>query len=434
MKKLYEKLTFVCIISMIILTLPTQSNAQFAIDTASNFYDITSHWDNYYDSIIDIQGAENMGGTGYKHYMHWKTEWEPRVQPSGDFLPYLLAVENSYGCFESLGYYDINGVWDEIGPVTSSDQGTDDVGRLSCIEIDPADSTIILCGSPEGGLYYTENTGGKWYNGGLDNPKEDHGLDMFTPGIASIIITHVDTTTYWIVATGDKDHMFSCSRGVLRSKDKGQNWELINGTGNDKLPGNWYYIRKLIQHPNDPEIIFAATSMGLYKTENALDAANAVEWELVLDDQPVTPPSGTENHMGFFDIEFHKTKPDTMFMSIEYRSKHEIEGNEILWSTDGGYTWDTLPYADDHLPVTNEYDYFLSLLELSETNHNIIYIYTKGKGPTYNAMWKYEIDDEEWTQLACPFYDGNGRNGFAVSPVNENLIYAATVNTYVTYD
>jgi hypothetical protein len=28
----------------------------------------------------------------------------------------------------------------------------------------------------------------------------------------------------------------------------------------------------------------------------------------------------------------------------------------------------------------------------------------------------------------------NGRNGFAVSPVNENLIYAATVNTYVTYD
>jgi hypothetical protein len=257
---------------------------------------------------------------------------------------------------------------------------------------------------------------------------------MFTPGIASIIISHVNDTTYWIVATGDKDHTFSFSRGVLRSIDEGDNWELINGSGDYKLPGNWYYIRKLIQHPDSQNIIFAATSMGLFKTENALADANAVQWELVEDDQPVTPPAGTENHMGFFDIEFHKTDPSIMFMSIEYRAEHEIEGNEILWSTDGGYTWDMLPDADDYLPVQNEYDYFLSLLELSETNHNIMYIYTKGKGPTFNAMWKYNIETEVWTSLNCPFGSGNGRNGFAVSPVNENLIYAATVNTYVTYD
>jgi hypothetical protein len=157
MEKFLKTLAFACLFSLIFLTLTTQTKAQIAFDTASNFYDITSHWDNYYDSIKNVVGPENMGGTGYKHYMHWKTEWEPRVQPSGDFLPYLLAVENSYGCFESLGYYDINGVWDEIGPVTSSDQGTDDVGRLSCIEIDPENDSVILCGSPVGGLYYTLN-------------------------------------------------------------------------------------------------------------------------------------------------------------------------------------------------------------------------------------------------------------------------------------
>jgi len=437
MKKINKIIAFISLFSLLFFSQIISTKAQFAIDTTSNFYEITAYWDYKYDSIMNVLGAENMEGTGYKHYMHWKAKWEPLVQPDGDFKHYFEAIEGSYGCFSSLGYYSTE-EWEEVGPVTSFNQPTDDVGRLSCIEVDPEDSTIVLCGSPEGGLYYTENSGLKWKNAGLDHPNEDHGLDMFTPGIASIIISYVDNTTYWIVATGDKDHTFSFSRGVLRSTDKGENWELINGSGNNKLPGNWYYIRKLIQHPNNPNIIFAATSRGLYKTENALADANEIEWNIV-DDEDLLPFTGPGNDIGFFDIEFHKSDPDIMFLTVEYRANHEIGGNELLWSEDGGDNWETMPGAADPLPEGYLFDYFLTLFELTLANTDLMYAYVKGtySGSYYNAMWKYEIEDQIWTQINLPFSansDGNGRNGFAVSPVNENLLYAATVDTYVSND
>jgi hypothetical protein len=414
---------------------------QIPFDPEDNLYEITAYWDNYYDSIINHDGIEALEGTDYKFYLHWKNEWEPRVQPSGDFLPYLQAIEDSYECFDSLGYFDLNGTWFEIGPVTSSNQGTDDVGRLSCLEIDPANDSKILCGSPVGGLYYTENKGASWINAGLDRPKEVHGLNMFTPGIASIIISNYNNETYWIVATGDKDHNFKFSRGVLRTKDKGEHWDLINGTGNNSLPENWYYIRKLIQHPQNPNVIFAATSMGLFKTENALaEDAGDVVWELVYDDQPITPDPGTENEMGFFDIEFHKTNYDTMFMSIEYRGAHKIMGNEIIYSEDGGNNWNPLSGAGQILPVDSQFDFFLSLLELTNANPDLMYVYVKGTGQNfsgyYNKILKYVISTGQWSvqNENPPFAFGNGRNGLAVSPVNENLLQCATIDTYLSND
>ena len=331
-------------------------------------------------------------------------------------------------------YWDETGLWEEIGPLTSSNNSTYDVGRLSTLCMDPENDSIILVGSPSGGLYYTLNKGESWINAGLDRPKEIHNLDMFTPGIASIVIIHENGKTFWIIATGDKDQNFNYSRGVIRSTDMGKNWDLINGSYPEILPNYWYYIRKLANHPVNHNIMFAASSNGLYKSEDVLaDNPNDVSWTLILES-----PSSISD--GFFDMEFHISSPDTIFLSREYRAlTTTIKGNEILWSTNGGTNWSILPGSSSVLPIDSTFTHFLTIFEQSPANPDVLFIYMKGKKQTepryYHNHLKYIISENKWIQLNQILYkSGNGRNGYAVSPMDENLIYCATVPTNLSTD
>ncbi|MCF8368998.1 MAG: T9SS type A sorting domain-containing protein [Bacteroidales bacterium] len=340
----------------------------------------------------------------------------------------------SYPHLQIFDYWDKTGQWVEIGPTSSSDSPTKDVGRLSTLCIDPENDSIILVGSPSGGLYYTVNKGESWINAGLDRPKEEHDLNIFTPGIASILILHKDNKTYWIVATGDKDQNFNYSRGVIRSTNQGESWELINGMFPQNLPDNWYYIRKLSNHPVNHNVTYAATSRGLYRSENILDEIpENVSWSLLLED-PIS------NGEGFFDLEFHVSKPDTIFLSREYRNlTTSVKGNEILWSLDGGNEWQPIPGSASFLPKDSIYNHFLSIFEMSPANDDVLYIYMKGRRLTepryYHHHCKYIISENKWIELSPVLkLTGNGRNGYAVSPVNEKLLYCATVQTYLSQD
>ncbi|MBE0654418.1 MAG: hypothetical protein IH594_11505, partial [Bacteroidales bacterium] len=180
--------------------------------------------------------------------------------------------------------------------------------------------------------------------------------------------------------------------------------------------------------------MFALTSRGLYKSENILapDPAS-ISWEKILDD----PPGTAE---GFFDMEFHVKNPDTLFLSREYRAFHTITGDEILWSTDGGANWIPLPGSDSILPVGENFTYFLTNFEVTPAENSVLYLYIKGKIPAdsnsyFHHHLKYNVDLNKWTELSSiPFKPGNGRNGYAVSPVDNNLIYCSTVPTYVSMD
>ncbi len=359
---------------------------------------------------------------------------ESETSPNKIIHQSILFQENQDNWLTHFEYYDPSEPWKEIGPLTSSDNSTYDVGRLSCLAIDPLNDNIVVAGSPNGGLYYTLDKGSTWFNGGLDRPKEEHNLNMFTPGISNIIILHTQHKTYWVVSTGDRDQGFSFSRGVLRTSDMGNTWERINGSGDLILPDNWYYIRRLLKHPEDENVVFAATSRGLYKTTNILqEDPSKVEWKKILDD-------ATSSEEGFFDMEYLPGQHDTLFLSREYRAKRIIKGDEILWSIDGGYNWSPIPGADTILPVGDTFTYFLSIFEVTKANPEILYVYMKGRTPAdsnsyFHRHLKFHAEDHLWTTLnPIPFATGNGRNGYAVSPKYENLVYCATVPTYVSYD
>jgi len=384
-----------------------------------------------------VQGQENARtqDNSQDTWDQWNNNFlycsKPEMLTTANLVPHLFYETKQTINPPFFEYWNKEEQWNEIGPLTSSNNNTADVGRLSCIEIDPVNDSIVLAGSPSGGLYYTLNKGNSWINAGLDRPMEEHGLNFFTPGISSIIILHENNKTYWIIATGDKDHLFSSSKGVLRSTDFGNTWRLLNGTQPENLPANGYYIRKLVKHPGNSQILFAATSRGIYKTSNALtENPNDIKWVKIVDDS-------VSNGEGYFDLEFHKIQSNVMIASKEYRESNTIIGDEIIWTTDGGNHWEPLPGSNYVLPIGTEFTFFLSLLELTQANEDILYVYIKGKENSnyYNDFWKYNFTDSSWIQLdTIPYTFGNGRNGFAVSPLDENLIYCATVDTYCSTD
>ncbi|MCB2221422.1 MAG: T9SS type A sorting domain-containing protein [Bacteroidetes bacterium] len=360
------------------------------------------------------------------------SEWK---QTENELL--LKTTEQKYQpdlWLSDFQYYDSTGYWSEIGPYTSSSSRTKDVGRLSCLTIDPENDSIVIAGSPNGGLYYTLDKGKTWINGGLDRPFEEHGIKIFTPGISSIVVIHDQGKSFWIVSTGDKDHGFSRSRGVLRTSDYGKNWERINGSGTNTIPGNWYYLRRLVSHPQNKNVMFALSSRGLYRTDNILaEQASDIKWDKILD-------SSDDNDEGLFDMEFSIGSADTIFLSKEYRASHKIVGDEILWSIDGGESWEPLPGSNLILPIGDDFNFFLTNFEVSPAAPNELFLYIKGTTPTdsnyyYHHHLKYNIDQNQWSNLnSIPFTKGNGRNGYAVSPVNPQLIYCATVPTFVSTD
>jgi len=322
--------------------------------------------------------------------------------------------------------YDSNGKWEEIGPTTSAPFNINGVGRLSCMHIDQENDSLILVGSPTGGLYYSENFGETWHNGGLDRPI-DYGIRMLTPGIASIVISHKNDKTYWIIATGDKDDDFSPCKGILRTTDKGKTWEDISG--DIPFGNNWNNnkTRKLLAHPENSDIIFAATSRGIYKTTNALvENPDKVKWEKLLDDDD-------SYKTGFFDIEFQQGNPDNLFASREYLDYiwKEMNSNELVMSTDGGESWNSMPGIDSILPDKATQKMRI-LIETTPANKNLLWVKVSVRPETKkDQFYTFNIESQTWSHLSQSYgASACSRNGFAISPLDENIIYYGYVSSY----
>src|SRR4030095_14789773 len=124
---------------------------------------------------------------------------------------------------------------------------------------------IFIC-TPNGGLWNTLNGGSTWNNLTDNHP---------AIGVSGFVITPSNTSIMYLL-TGDGDTNFpggllvaedwsEKSVGVYKSIDGGVSWHETGAFPN--ISGNYYGYR-LVQSPEDPEIVMAATSNGLYRTIN----------------------------------------------------------------------------------------------------------------------------------------------------------------------
>ncbi len=304
---------------------------QMMKDPTVNFYDVQAEFNKYFET------RDKGKGSGWKQFKRWEYFMEQRVFPHGD----RTKINPKSAWNETLKFKkdfksdNLSGknAWTELGPRTSAvvtGHWSPGVGRIDAIEIDPVNNNIIYCGSPSGGLWKSINGGNTW------NPQTDY---LPVIGISSIAIDPNNSNTLYI-ATGDKDAYAVYSVGVLKSTDGGLTW---NTTGLDWNVLQFRIIHKLVIHPDSSNILFAATSNGLYKTTDA-----GINWSIVLNIEAE-------------DIEFKPGDPSVIYI---------VSNSEFYKSTDGGNN-----YTPVNVSISTR-----AQITVTEANPAYIYMISSGSG------------------------------------------------------
>jgi photosystem II stability/assembly factor-like uncharacterized protein len=257
-------------------------------------------------------------GTGYKQFKRWEYFNASRLGEDGRLQNVPKRVLDEFLLFQSTyqppADLNFDCEWESIGGtayqvIASGHNGG--LGRVNCIVPDPDDSDIIYAGTPGGGLWRTDNGGGVWNPAvNVSNwvPLTDGLPNIGVSGVAVDPGSPAGSRTLYIL-TGDGDGGHNPSIGVLKSFDGGDTWYL---TGLSWSLTNFVFGYKLVMHPDDPDILFAVTSIGIFRT---LDGG--ITWANV-------------RNGWFFDIEFRPGTPDTMYA---------VTAGNFFRSIDGGANW-----------------------------------------------------------------------------------------------
>jgi hypothetical protein len=286
-------------------------------------------------------------GSGYKQYKRWEYKMERMVNSDGKLLNYnklnwdvISDINSANSPVERSA-----GSWTALGP-TSYTNGASGynggLGRVNVISFHPTDANTIYIGVPSGGVWKTTDGGATW------TPLADL---LGSIGVSGIVVDHTTPNTVYIL-TGDGDAADTYSIGVMKSIDGGATWT-TTGLSWGVTSFNRGY--KLLQHPTNNAIMFAATTAGILKTTDGWATWSTVQ-------------SGS-----FRDIEFKPGTPATMYASTS---------NAFYRSTNTGTSWSLitsgLPTGEDR-----------SELAVSAANSNYVYYFSGPAGTnTYKGLYR----------------------------------------------
>ncbi|MFT5969535.1 MAG: hypothetical protein ACI8ZO_000023 [Flavobacteriales bacterium] len=291
-------------------------------------------------------------------------------------------------------------VWDEIGafgppliyaqnnePVPMGGRGN---GRIDFVKYDATNNLLFAC-SPGGGLFYRNMNDVHWKTTGFDKIK--------TTG-ASYLVTSPFNSDIWFVATGGSDRRdkYKPSDGVYRTLDGGATWEsmylVVNQPSkplrtNYQWSGTILYIQKILMHPSNQDILYAATTWGIYKTVNATESIP--EWNLVLRNEGID-----SKHERFYDIEFKPGDPSVIMASGDYAWISNDDGEVGSWFTIGDIQSivDAIPCGEHKigLAVTPANPNRLIMMAAQRDPQDVTLCSEKAKFYTFNTVtnkWDY---------------------------------------------
>jgi hypothetical protein len=366
----------------------------------ANFYDIQQafydHW----------EGKTYEKGKGWKQFKRWEYFIEPRVYPTGKLINPSLAYEeyikfkNKYSLPKgSINNKTVN--WVPLGPDSWNAIGWNPgIGRINAVTVDPNNSNTIYVGTPAGGCWKSTNGGNSWI------PLTDN---LSSLGVSGIAIDPTNSNTIYI-ATGDGDGNDTYSIGVLKSTDGGNTW---GSTGLNWLTSQTRVMRKIIIDPLNADVLFVATSNGLWKTTNAGNS-----WTSVL--------SGSIR-----DVEFNPFNSNTVFACTSTQFyKSNSGGNTGSFSTITNGT----PNANVgrlSIAVTANDTNYIYLLASNSGDASFLGLYRSIDGGNSFSLRTNSPNVFGWSTSGN---DSGGQSWYdmalAVSPTNKNEVFTGGVNLW----
>ena len=257
--------------------------------------------------------------------------------------------------------------WEGMGPMNIA-------GRTLALAFHPIDSMVIFLGSASGGLWKTTSAGiGKkaW-------EKVDIGFPVLA--VSSIAISPNNPDIIYI-GTGEMYNNIATKPGVVnrltrgtygfgifKSTDGGVSWEKSLDWGYESMRG----IQDIAINPLNPQVLYAATSMGLMKSSDAGD-----NWTLT-HDLPMA-----------VDVTINPI--DTNFIYVSYGSLF-AEKTGIYRSRNGGIDFKQL-----RLGIPTSYT-GKAMLAIDPSSPNIIYASVADAFESI-GLFKSNNDGESWVQV-----------------------------------
>ncbi len=327
MKKLFPLLL---LFSFAISTSAQEQIFELMERTDLNLQEVQIRAKRYFDSVGTGRG------TGNKQYQRWLYERKFHTDENGNYISPQTEWNNYLQSLPSLQNNNSNNIvaaanWTELGPwgwnrTSSWNPGT---GRISAVAVLPSNEQVIYVGSPGGGLWKTTNGGTNW------QPLTDNNSTWMQ--IFAITIDPTNPNTIYVGTNGS---------GILKSTNGGAT---LAPTGSGPA-GN---VRKILIHPSNASIVFAACNNGIWRSTNS-----GTSW--------------TQVHSGGKeDIEF---KPDDI--NIMYAS-----GNDVYRSTNNGVNWTPVTTAEG---ITNT---GRTLVSVSAANPNYVYA-AQANGSEFGRLYK----------------------------------------------
>jgi photosystem II stability/assembly factor-like uncharacterized protein len=214
------------------------------------------------------------------------------------------------------------------------------VVSMGDLAIAPSDTMQIWAGtgeedsrnsiSPGGGIYKSTDGGLTWELKGLEE----------TEVIGRIIVHPTNPDRVWVAALG---HIWDANpeRGIYRTDDGGESWELVNFVS-DKAG-----FVDLVIHPEDPDILFASSwervrgpyflqsggpGSGLWKTTDGGDS-----WERL------QPDGFPDSMLGRIGLAISQSDPEVMYAMVEAEATEDDGAPNGLYRTiDGGDSWEKM--------------------------------------------------------------------------------------------
>jgi photosystem II stability/assembly factor-like uncharacterized protein len=276
-------------------------------------------------------------GSGYKPFKRWEQHWSHYLMEDGSIAPPSVLWDawrekNALESTKNKTNQSPTSTWTSIGPAVVANTATKTAGqgRVNAIALDPNDPNTIYVGAPAGGIWKSTNNGIDWM------PLADNLPQI---GVSGIAIDPNNSNVIYI-STGDDDAGHSYSIGVLKSLDGGATWNTTGLTFNFNYKGS----NEIFIDPSNSNIVWVATSQGLYKTNDAGD-----NWDVMLE-------------ANIRDFRLKPGDPLTIYAVSAYTGN----SSKFYKSINGGVQFDeitTVPTNSNRLAI-----------EVSEADPSIVYL------------------------------------------------------------
>lgn len=293
-----------------------------------------------------------------------------------------------------------------VGPALTS-------GRVADMAMHPDNPFVYYVAVASGGVWKTTN------NGTTFNPIFDSQASY---SIGCVTIDPSQPSTVW-VGTGENNNQRSVAYGdgIYKSTNDGGSWKNM-GLKNSE------HIAKIIVHPDNSDVVYAASMGPLWKEGGDrgvyLTKDGGQTWKNIL---------SIDKHTGASDLVMDPRNPQVLYAAAQQRRRHVYTyvggGKEstIYKSTDGGETWNKV---ESGLPANK-----MGRIGLAISPADPDYVYAiveaaNGKGGTYlttngGATWKkqggYATSGNYYQEIVC-------------DPVDKMKLYSMNTWLHVSKD